>query len=164
MFDTCRDEQKQHALKLFLRAISLQLPVSISFKVSNFVTTGLSLRACVHTTQHTSKKQNFLEHRESNPGRQSDSLECYPYTMPDFMSVFDGVFCPKFGGKMLASLGFYEGRRRIMVGEYQGILVRFIFKIYPIAKPRSFDRTLVCGTQSFPSKHPGWFQGLQRKQ
>ncbi len=27
--------------------------------------------------------QNNLEHRESNPGRQSDSLECYPYTMPD---------------------------------------------------------------------------------
>ncbi len=25
----------------------------------------------------------ILEHRESNPGRQSDSLECYPYTMPD---------------------------------------------------------------------------------
>ncbi len=33
-------------------------------------------------------EQNGLEHRESNPGRQSDSLECYPYTMPDYISLF----------------------------------------------------------------------------
>ncbi len=31
-------------------------------------------------------RKTFLEHRESNPGRQSDSLECYPYTMPDLLS------------------------------------------------------------------------------
>ncbi len=34
------------------------------------------------------QNQKDLEHRESNPGRQSDSLECYPYTMPDYISLF----------------------------------------------------------------------------
>ncbi len=37
--------------------------------------------------------KTVLEHRESNPGRQSDSLECYPYTMPDLHFI---VICYSF--------------------------------------------------------------------